>query len=237
MFGAVAGAVASYRKWYWPSGHPKTTKGALIDNDYRFWSWFVEGYGWARMSLPAAVLALGSLPLFLANADTSIILIYTLLPAYMIHQYEEHARGGFAAFVNSEVGQGREVLTKAGAFWINVLGVWALFLALFYLARYAAIGFAFGAIYATVINGITHALGGAALRRYNPGLYTSLALFLPWGIFLLVYFNSVVGDRLVFNVVGLLVGVALHAVIIGYLMRRRARLLSAGETSRSSASP
>jgi hypothetical protein len=54
-----------------------------------------------------------------------------------------------------------------------------------------------------------------------------LALFLPWGIFLLIYFNSIVGDRLVFNVVGLLVGVTLHAVIIGCLMRRRARLLSA----------
>ncbi len=179
------------------------------------------------MSLPAAVLALCSLPLFLSDAGASLILVYTLLPAYMVHQYEEHARGRFAAFVNSEVGQGREVLTKAGAFWINVLGVWALFLVLFYLAKYAAIGFAFGAIYATVINGVTHALGGAALRRYNPGLYTSLALFLPLGIFLLIYFNSIVGDRLVFNVVGLLVGVTLHAVIIGCLMRRRARLLSA----------
>jgi hypothetical protein len=207
-----------------------------MDDDYRFRSWLVDGYGWARMSPPAAVLVLASLPLFPTDAGAALILAYTLLPAYMVHQYEEHARGRFAAFANSEIAHGREMLTRSGAFWINVLGVWALFLALFYLARYAAIGFAFGAIYATVINGITHALGGAVLRRYNPGLYTSLALFLPWGIFLLVYFNSVVGDRLVFNVVGLLVGVALHAVIVGYLMRRRARLLSAGETSRSSAS-
>jgi hypothetical protein len=157
---AVFGVLASYRSGSGPPGIRRPRKGRLIGHDYRFWYWFVDGYGWARMSLPAAVLALCSLPLFLSDAGASLILVYTLLPAYMVHQYEEHARGGFAAFVNSEVGQGREVLTKAGAFWINVLGVWALFLVLFYLAKYAAIGFAFGAIYATVINGVTHALGG-----------------------------------------------------------------------------
>lgn len=209
-----------------------------MDNDYRFWPWLVDGYGWSRMSLPAAVLVLASLPLFLADADAPLILMYTLLPAYMIHQYEEHARGAFAAFVNSRVGQGREVLTRPGAFWINVLGVWVLFLLLFYLARYVAIGFAFGAIYATVINGTTHALGGVALRRYNPGLYTSLVLFLPWGLFLLVYFNSILAESLLaFNVVGLLIGVGLHAVVMGYLLRRRAKLLSAAGVRGSSPSP
>jgi hypothetical protein len=150
-----------------------------MDDDYRFRSWLVDGYGWARMSPPAAVLVLASLPLFPTDAGAALILAYTLLPAYMVHQYEEHARGRFAAFANSEIAHGREMLTRSGAFWINVLGVWALFLALFYQARYAAVGFALGAIYATVINGLTHALGGAALRGYNPGLYTSLALFLP----------------------------------------------------------
>jgi hypothetical protein len=68
------------------------------------------------------------------------------------------------------------------------------------------------------------------LRRYNPGLYTSLALFFPWGIFLLIYFNAVTRYSLLFNGVGLLVGVLLHAIIIGYLLRRRGRLLSASST-------
>ncbi len=85
--------------------------------------------------------------------------MYTLLPAYMIHQYEEPARGGFASFVNSEVGGGRDVLTSAGAFWINILGGWLLFLAFFYLAKYVAIGFAFAPVYATLINGVTHTIG------------------------------------------------------------------------------
>lgn len=153
-----------------------------MDTGYRFHSWFVDDYGWARMSLPGAALALCSLPLFLAPGNAALILMCTLLlTACMNHQYEEHARGRFACFGNSEVGGGRDVLTSAGACWIDILGVWLLFLAFFYLAKYGAIGFAFAPVYATLINGATHAIGGAALRRYNPGLSTPLVLFLPWG--------------------------------------------------------
>ena len=188
------------------------------------------------MAPPAAVLLLASLFLFL-DAGGPLILAYTLLPVYMFHQYEEHAQGRFAAYVNSGVGQGHEMLTRAGVFWINVLDVWAVFLELFYLSGYVAIGFALGAIYVTIINGITHALSGAVQRKYNPGLYTGLALFLPWGVFLLVYFNVAVltGSVLLFNAVGLLMGIMVHAILMAYLLRRRARLLSgAGVPSRRS---
>ena len=46
---------------------------------------------------------------------------------------------------------------------------------------------------------------------------------------MLIYFNAVTRYSLLFNGVGLLVGV-LHAIIIGYLLRRRGRLLSASTT-------
>jgi hypothetical protein len=67
---------------------------------------------------------------------------------------------GFAAFVNSNIAQGRDVLTRGIAFWINILGVWVLFVVSFYLAKYVAIGFAFAPVYATLINALTHALEG-----------------------------------------------------------------------------
>jgi hypothetical protein len=77
---------------------------------------------------------------------------------------------GFAAFVNSQVGEGRNVLTNEDAFWINVLGMWLLFL--------------------------------------------------------LVYFNGLTRYALVFDGVCLLIGVLLlPAVVIGYLLRRRGRLM------------
>ena len=88
---------------------------------------------------------------------------------------------------------------------------------------------------AMVFNGVSHVLMGVALRRYNPGLYTSLFLFLPWGVFLIFYFSSTVPSSLVWNVVGLLTGgFLLHAIILVHVFRRRRALLSpaGGEISR-----
>jgi hypothetical protein len=114
-----------------------------MDEGYRFRSCFIDNYGWVRMSLPFAVLALCSLPIFLTADNLSLILLYTLLPVYMIHQYEEHAHGRFADFFNSKIGKEYNVLTKVSAFWINILEVWVLFIVSFYLAKYVAIGVAF----------------------------------------------------------------------------------------------
>ena len=117
----------------------------------------------------------------LTTNNLSLILLYTLLPVYMIHQYEEHAHGRFVDFFNSTIGKGYDVLTKASALWINILEVWVLFVVSFYLAKYVAIGIALVPVYATVFDGFTHAIASIVLRRYNPGLYTALVLTVPWG--------------------------------------------------------
>lgn len=178
------------------------------------------------MALPFAVLILCSLPIFLTANNVSLILLYTLLPVYMIHQYEEHAHGRFVEFFNSTIGRGQKVLTRVSAFWLNILEVWLLFLVSFYLAKYVAVGFAFVPIYTVLVNGMTHVIASLMLRRYNPGLYTTLLLFFPWGIFLLIYFNAAAGASLLFNVIGLLVGIVGHAIIVVYALRRRGKLES-----------
>lgn len=193
-----------------------------MSGGYRLTAWVVEN--WSRMALPFAVLALVSLPIFSGGGNVPLILLYTLLPVYMIHQYEEHAHGRFVEFFNETVGRGREVLTKVAAFWINILEVWVVFLVSFYLARYVALGFAFVPIWLTLFNGLTHVIASLSLRRYNPGLYTSLALFFPWGLFLLVYFAGVVASDVLFNAIGVLAAIVGHAVIVVYALRRRARL-------------
>jgi hypothetical protein len=53
------------------------------------------------MALPFAVLLLCSLPVLLASDNAALVLLYTLLPLYMIHQYEEHEHGRFVDFFNS----------------------------------------------------------------------------------------------------------------------------------------
>lgn len=195
-----------------------------MNGSYRLGSWIVEN--WSRMSLPFAVLTLCSLPIFLTASNVSLILLYTLLPVYIIHQYEEHAHGRFVEFFNSTMGRGYGVLTSVSAFWINILEVWLAFLVSFYLAKYVALGIAFVPIYLTIINGFTHVVASIALRRYNPGLYTSLLLFLPWGFFLLIYLNVITRFSLFFNGIGLLTSVLGHIVIVVYALRRRGKLES-----------
>ena len=195
---------------------------------YRFVAWLVADWNWARLTLPCAVVWLLLLPVVWAAERASLLLLSTLLPVYLIHQYEEHAEGRFVAFVDAELGGGRPVLTPLAAFWINALGVWLLFLVAFYLARYLALVFALVPIYAMLVNGLTHVAAGLALRRSNPGLVTSLVLFLPWGGFLLVWINGRTGAVLADNAVALLIALLLHAVIVAYAVRRRRRLLVAG---------
>lgn len=199
-----------------------------VNERYRLRPWILDN--WSRMALPFALLILLSLPIFLTAQNLPLILLYTLLPVYMIHQYEEHAHGRFVPVFNATVGRGHEVLTKVSAFWINILDVWLLFLVSFYLARYVAIGFALVPVYLTLINAITHLATAVALRGHNPGLYTALLLFLPWTVFLLVYFSGTTQAPVLFNVVGLLAGVAGHAAIVVYAVRRRARLESGSPT-------
>ena|SRR5215203_513060 len=110
------------------------------------------------------------MPVLLTADNAPLVLACTLLPVYMIHQYEEHAHGRFVAFFNATIGGGREVLMKVLAFWINVLDVWLLFLVSFYLAKYVALGFALVPVYLVLVNGITDLVTTVLLRRYNPGL-------------------------------------------------------------------
>ena len=122
------------------------------------------------------------------------------------------------------VGKGYEVLTKGFAFWINILDVWLVFLVSFYLAKFVAIGFALVPIYLSILNGVTHVIASVILRRYNPGLCTSLVLFFPWGVSLLVYFNGIIQAKPLFNGIGILAGIAGHAVIVIPVLRRRNKL-------------
>jgi hypothetical protein len=51
-----------------------------------------------------------------------------------------------------------------------------------------------------------------------------LCCFFLGGIFLLVYFNGIIQAKLLFNGIGILAGIAGHAVIVIPVLRRRKKL-------------
>ncbi len=145
------------------------------------WRWLVGEWNWPAATLFTAVILLVLLPPIASVGGLAFALIYVQLPVYMIHQWEEHAEDRFRSYINRVIGGGREVLTPGAAFWTNAGGVWAVVILATYLAWWIGPSAALFAGYLPLVNGLTHIGAGIARRESNPGLITSVTLFLPLG--------------------------------------------------------
>ncbi|MEM9230767.1 MAG: HXXEE domain-containing protein [Pseudomonadota bacterium] len=168
---------------------------------------------WVYGALPLAVLLVGLTP-FVDGIATSVFLA---LPAYMIHQFEEHDADRFRAYVNAMLGSDRRGLGHGSVWVINVIFVWFLLLACFYAAG-AAAGWGVIAAYLMAINGAVHILATVRTRQYNPGLTTSVVLFFPLSFWILVTQPATVTQHIGSAVLILL----LHAGILFWAIRARA---------------
>ncbi|HEY4202931.1 MAG TPA: HXXEE domain-containing protein [Devosiaceae bacterium] len=190
----------------------KRTLGAHLVQDWV--------YGWSL----AGLLLIALLPLFVGNWPAALIAVVVQLPIYMLHQFEEHADDRFGRFVTAEIGGGREVLPAVAIFWINVPGVGGLNLVSIWLAAAVNIGFGLIGIYLVLINAVAHIGQALAMRRYNPGLITAVVLFLPAGLWGLWTVSTAPGVGLGFQALGLVVAIAVHGAIVGYVMANRRRM-------------
>ena len=146
---------------------------------------------WVYGGFLAGLVLLVLTPLFPAGPNGATMLVALALPVYMIHQYEEHDADRFRRFVNLRLGGGHEILTLADVFWINIVGVWALLAADLWLTARVSPGWGLFAAYFLIANAALHIAQAIHLRCYNPGLGTSLALFLPLGLAELAAFQPV----------------------------------------------
>lgn len=178
-------------------------------------TWLASRWVAAAGFMAAALLAI--FPLLHAAYALPLVLIFLHSPAYMVHQVEEHTGDRFRTFVNQRIFGGRNALSVAAVLVINIPVVWGLNLAALYAAYFWGAGFGLVAPYAMLLNGITHIGAAARFRSYNPGLLTSLVLFIPlslWTIFAI----GPVGTSFHFAALGL--GVVLHALIIADVFLR-----------------
>ncbi len=186
-----------------------------------FYDWFI--INWAKASLPLAIVLFLISPFVYMGIGLAAFLVYLTLPFYMLHQFEEHAGGQFKAFVNKTVGRGREVLSDLAIFRVNVLWVWLSTLVVLYLCVYVNIIWGLLSGYLVAFNGIVHIVTSIRLRRYNPGLWTSVFVFLPLGSYIIYIINKESGAGWLYNVIFLLVTILLHAMILINARRQRRR--------------
>lgn len=167
---------------------------------------------WAYGGALAALVLVALTPVLAGALPTAVLLAYLGLPAYMLHQLEEHDGDRFRQFVNAVLGPARRGLTVADVFVINIAGVWATFTAALLAAALVASGWGVFIAWALLVNGLVHVAQAVRMRRYNPGLATSVLLFLPLGA---VQLAALAGEAtLLQQAVGLGGVLAIHAAIV-----------------------
>ena len=143
---------------------------------------------------------------------------------------EEHLwPGGFRQFPNAHIfrsGNDDWPVSMGGVAFVNVGMVWLpVVLAVLFSGPLRWVGLAW--IGLTLVNAITHVVASLRFRVYNPGLVTSIVLFLPFTIWAL--WTEVANGLLSGGEVALilLLGVLLHVpvalvFVVPYLRGRRA---------------
>lgn len=141
---------------------------------------------WVYGTAPAAILLLLLAPVVMDGRPRVEVLTYLALPAYMVHQVEEHDADRFRRFVNALLGPNHAGLSFAQVAVINLGFVWLPLAVALALTVFVAPGWAVLAAWLMLVNAGVHILQGVLLGGYNPGLATAGVLFLPLGTAILI---------------------------------------------------
>jgi hypothetical protein len=168
---------------------------------------------WVYGGFLAGILLLIMTPIFARNWPPALLSTFLCLPAYMLHQYEEHDNDRFRSFVNEHFGKGREILSPMAVFLINVPGVWGVIAVAFIVAATVNPGFGLIAAYLVLLNTVIHVVSAVFLRAYNPGLVTALIFFFPLGGYCIAAIQESGHGTAWMHVIGVAAAIGIHAAI------------------------
>jgi hypothetical protein len=188
-----------------------------------FPAWFMQDIHWSRTGIPLAGALLLLAPFVRRAVGRAPFLVYLQWPAYLLHQYEEHAHGAFKREVNRMLPPTFGRLTDQTIFVANIPGVWGVDIAATYLSRFVGPGAGLVAPYLAVVNGLIHVGTAVRTRRYNPGLWTSLLLLLPAGGASALAIGRIARVPRAAHGRGLAASVLLHLLAIALIMRNGQR--------------
>lgn len=189
------------------------------------WPWIGLGAAGALLILLAATDAL--------QADRRIARWYDLqwltwlaVTAYLLHQFEEHgvsllgAPYAFRGTLCATLGYGDAISCPVPLAFITAVNVSAVWVAGFASAlaarRFPLIALSFFAV--PLVNAFAHMVPAVLERRYNPGLFSAVVLFLPLCLWALAVAVRRYGAGLKAIGVVILAGLLVHAVLMGSLL-------------------
>ena len=180
---------------------------------------------WVAAALFMAILLTLLMPILAQQRSPAWLLIFSMLPAYMFHQVEEHTGDRFRVFVNQHVFHGVEALSPLAVLWINLPGVWGVGLFSIYAASFLNVGWGLSMVYLVLVNSVAHIVAAILWREYNPGLWTALVLFVPLGTLALLQVAKMPDVESIHHAVGLAVAIVIHAAIVVYTRGQAAKIM------------
>jgi len=196
----------------------------MIDRIYRHWVT-------AALVLGVAMLLLLLLLARRLEWNSFVILVYLQTPIYMLHQVEEHTGDRFRAFVNREIYGGVDALTPLTVLVVNVPGVWGVTLVSLYLTLCVGAGWCLIGLYLIAVNAVIHILAFVLKRKYNPGLWTAVLLFVPLSV-LTLRSGAVRQATWMHHSIGLATALAIHAALVVHTRFRAMRLRRVAPSAR-----
>ena len=150
-----------------------------------------------------------------------------MLIAYIVHQYEEHwmdLYGNYYSFytfnnnfILGNLGQPEsqvKPLSKAAIFVINTSLVWLVgFLAIWQSPKRLFTLFAMASI--IVVNGVVHILASMITFQYNPGLVTSIVVFIPIYLGFIRYVITLSANFKKEILAGIIWAILAHIIMVG----------------------
>jgi hypothetical protein len=140
---------------------------------------------------------------------------------YLIHIAEEYWGGeGYSAYIyrirGVHLSPTRFLVAQSFGFILVTIGV--ILARQFKFPRMMLI--ILGAV--VFVNGITHAFTALTILRYGPGLFSSIFIWMPLGVFVLVRFKDEITRKRYW--IGIAIGVGIN-LIVGVLTMRGAKLI------------
>jgi hypothetical protein len=108
----------------------------------------------------------------------------------LLHQVEEYSYpGGFENFYNQHIWNKNPImkfpLNQYGILLVNVVLGWTAYLVSAFF-NLQLLWLAVGLLLISILNGLAHTIMFVMKRRYNPGFFTGLFLFVPFGLYVLL---------------------------------------------------
>lgn len=182
---------------------------------------------WAKAGFVISIFLIVYLFVLVWKEDLVLFILLVQAPLYMLHQTEEYVfPGEFGKFFNTKIfklDSENEPMNEDFIFFVNIILIW-LVLPLFGLLSTLDYRYGLWIPYFSFFAGIAHILLAIRAKKfYNPGLFVSVFLNIPIGLWSILYLMNNGFLQNFFLNFYLVIGLGINAVlpVVGVILYKK----------------